>query len=96
MEGVFAQKLDDELGTAWQRATWQGQAGWGFPDLSHEEEKVREGVILCLETHGENDRRAGRHVPSENLCHPRHHKRGDRVSGGVERSETVLEGTACQ
>ncbi len=34
-------------------------------------------------------------VPSENLCHPRHHKRGDRVSGGVERSETVLEGTAC-
>ena len=35
-------------------------------------------------------------VPSENLCHPRHHKRGDRVSGGVERSETVLEGTACR
>ena len=34
-------------------------------------------------------------VPSENLCHPRHHKRGNRVSGGVERSETVLEGTAC-
>ena len=32
-------------------------------------------------------------VPSENLCHPRHHKRGDRVSGGVERSETVLEGS---
>ena len=31
---------------------------------------------------------------SENLCHPRHHKRGDRVSGGVERSETVLEGPA--
>ena len=28
---------------------------------------------------------------SENLCHPRHHKRGNRVSGGVERSETVLE-----
>ena len=35
-------------------------------------------------------------VLSENLCHPRHHKRGDRVSGGVERSETVLEGTACR
>ncbi len=34
-------------------------------------------------------------VPFENLCHPRHHKRGDRVSGGVERSETVLKGT-CQ
>ena len=37
-----------------------------------------------------------RAVPFRNLCHPRHHKRGDRVSGGVERSETVLEGTACQ
>ena len=33
-------------------------------------------------------------VPSENLCHPRHHKRGDRVSGGVERSETVLESSS--
>ena len=31
---------------------------------------------------------------SENLCHPRHHKRGDRVSGGVERSETVLESSS--
>ena len=30
-----------------------------------------------------------RAVPFKNLCHPRHHKRGDRVSGGVERSETV-------
>ena len=35
-------------------------------------------------------------VPSENLCHPRHHKRGDRVSGGVERSETVLESSSLQ
>ena len=40
------------------------------------------------------NREAGRQLPSENLCHPRHHKRGDRVSGGVERSETVLESTA--
>ena len=31
---------------------------------------------------------------SENLCHPRHHKRGNRVSGGVERSETVLESSS--
>ena len=30
----------------------------------------------------------------QNLCHPRHHKRGDRVSGGVERSETVLESSS--
>ena len=35
-------------------------------------------------------------MPFRNLCHPRHHKRGDRVSGGVERSETVRKGTACQ
>ena len=31
---------------------------------------------------------------SENLRHPRHHKRGNRVSGGVERSETVLESSS--
>ena len=29
-------------------------------------------------------------VAPNNRCHPRHAKRGDRVSGGVERSETVL------
>ena len=56
---------------------------------------MREADFAPDVTHWENNGMAGRHVPSGNLCHPRHQKGGDRVSGGVERSETVLEGTAC-
>ena len=53
---------------------------------------MREADFAPDVTHWENNGMAGRHVPSGNLCHPRHHKRGDRVSGGAEAKRGGFRG----
>ena len=54
-----------------------------------------ERAFLLLMLYIGNLQRAGRQCPPRTCATLGTIRGGDRVSGGVERSETVLEGTAC-